>query len=206
MIAMTAAPNQSPETAGKPSDQPVTPPETRTRAQETVPNAEHVADAREPMIATTVTPSQSPETAGKPAASPDRVAVTADQPVRPAPATVPTALSEATVLEHAGDVREAPAVRALPVAGVRPLLERGGTMLARGDIVAARLFYERAAALGSGEAATSLGKTYDPAFLLSIAAAGTTANPGLAASWYRKAATLGDPEAARRLATMTANR
>jgi TPR repeat protein len=100
-------------------------------------------------------------------------------------------------------------------------------MLARGDIVAARLFYERAAALGSAEAATSIGKTYDPAFLVSIGAAGTVtsigktydpaflvsigaagtvANPVLAASWYRNAAELGDPEAARRLATMTAGR
>jgi TPR repeat protein len=105
-----------------------------------------------------------------------------------------------------GDVREAPAVRALPVADVRSLLERGDAMLARGDIVAARLFYERAAANGSAGAATSVGKTYDPFFLVRIAAVGTVANPGLAAAWYRKAAELGDPEAARRLATMKADR
>ena len=131
-------------------------------------------------------------------------AVTAAQPappVRPA-----TAQTEATVREHVGDVHEAPAARALPVADVRPLLARAGAMLALGNIVAARLFYERAAAFGSAEAATSIGKTYDPAFLVSIAAAGTAANPGLAASWYREAAKLGDPEAARRLATMTAGR
>jgi TPR repeat protein len=79
-------------------------------------------------------------------------------------------------------------------------------MLALGNIVAARLFYERAAAFGSAEAATSIGKTYDPAFLVSIAAAGTAANPGLAVSWYREAAKLGDPEAARRLVIMTAAR
>ena len=131
-------------------------------------------------------------------------AVTAAQPALPGrPATAQT---EATVLEHVGDVHEAPAVRALPVADVRPLLERAGAMLALGNIVAARLFYERAAAFGSAEAATSIGKTYDPAFLVSIAAAGTAANPGLAASWYREAAKLGDPEAARRLAIMTAGR
>jgi TPR repeat protein len=77
-------------------------------------------------------------------------------------------------------------------------------MLALGDIVAARLLYERAATLGSAQAATAIGKTYDPGFLTTMGAAGTAANPDLAANWYRKAARLGDPEATRRLATMTA--
>ena len=72
-------------------------------------------------------------------------------------------------------------------------------MLALGDISAARLLYERAAALGSAKAATALGKTYDPAFLASIQVSGLAPNPAAAASWYRKAADLGDTEAADRL-------
>jgi type II secretory pathway predicted ATPase ExeA len=186
----------------KPTDHGATPPaKASATAQETAPDREHVPDAEESAV---VTINPAPQVVV--AVARDRAAVTADQPALPAPATAQTAASEASVPEHVGDVRETPAVRALPVADVRPLLERGGAMLALGDIVAARLLYARAAALGSAEAATSIGKTYDPAFLVSIAAVGTTANPGLAASWYRKAAKLGDLEAAHRLATMTAGR
>jgi TPR repeat protein len=72
-------------------------------------------------------------------------------------------------------------------------------MLALGDISAARLLYERAAALGSAKAATALGKTYDPAFLASIQVSGLAPNAAAAASWYRKGADLGDAEAADRL-------
>jgi TPR repeat protein len=111
-----------------------------------------------------------------------------------------------SIPEHVGDVREAVAVPAFAPVDVGPLLGRGDNLLALGDIAAARLFYERAAALGSAEAATSLGKTYDPDYLRRIGAAGTAANPGLAAGWYRKAARLGDPEAANRLAKMSASR
>ena len=77
-------------------------------------------------------------------------------------------------------------------------------MLALGDISAARLLYERAAALGSAKAATTVGKTYDPAFLASIQVSGLTPNPAAAASWYRKGADLGDAEAADRLTRLTA--
>jgi type II secretory pathway predicted ATPase ExeA len=80
------------------------------------------------------------------------------------------------------------------------LLSRGDTMLALGDISAARLLYQRAAALGSGRAATAVGKTYDPAFLASIRASGIAADRVVAATWYRKGAGLGDLEGADRLA------
>ena len=79
------------------------------------------------------------------------------------------------------------------------LLSRGDAMLALGDISAARLFYERAAALGSAGAATSLGNTYDAAFLASIQAKGIVADQAAAIAWYRKAAALGDTNAQRQL-------
>jgi TPR repeat protein len=72
-------------------------------------------------------------------------------------------------------------------------------MLALGDISAARRFYERAAALGSAAAATALGNTYDASFLASIQAKGIVADQGASIAWYRKAAALGDTEAARQL-------
>jgi TPR repeat protein len=79
------------------------------------------------------------------------------------------------------------------------LLSRGNARLALGDISAARLLYERAAALGSARAATALGNTYDGAFLGSIQAKGIVADQAAAIVWYRKAAALGDTEAVRQL-------
>jgi TPR repeat protein len=82
------------------------------------------------------------------------------------------------------------------------LLTRGDAMLALGDISAARLLYERAAALGSAGAAKALGNTYDAAFLASINAKGIVADEAAAVAWYRKAAALGDTEAIRQLARL----
>ena len=56
------------------------------------------------------------------------------------------------------------------------LMRRGNTAIADGDIIAARMLYERAAALGSAAAATSVGKTYDVEFLLHAGARGIPAD------------------------------
>lgn len=82
------------------------------------------------------------------------------------------------------------------------LLQRGNAALSVGDIMAARLLFERAAGMGSAAAAMALGKTYDITFLLEAGARGMPADQALAASWYRKAADLGDGEAQERLAKM----
>ena len=75
------------------------------------------------------------------------------------------------------------------------LTQRGDAALAVGDIIAARLLYERAAILGSATAATAVGKTYDKDFLLRADTHGIRPDPSEAAAWYRKAAVLGDPQA-----------
>jgi TPR repeat protein len=72
------------------------------------------------------------------------------------------------------------------------LIQRGDAMFALQDVSAARLLYARAAAGGSGTAATAAGKTYDPAF---VAEDHTQADPTAAADWYRRAIALGDHEA-----------
>ncbi|WP_415385938.1 hypothetical protein [Roseomonas sp. BN140053] len=79
---------------------------------------------------------------------------------------------------------------------VAVLLRRGDAMFAAGDISAARLFYERAAAAGSGAAATAMGRSFDPAFLAGIGARGIRPDPRAAATWYRRGAELGQAEAA----------
>jgi type II secretory pathway predicted ATPase ExeA len=87
------------------------------------------------------------------------------------------------------------------------LLRLGDVKLSAGDISAARLLFTRAAGAGSAQAATRMGKTYDPAFLSEIGAIGIAPNIAEAKVWYGRAAALGDAEAAdrlKRLGTTTA--
>jgi TPR repeat protein len=79
------------------------------------------------------------------------------------------------------------------------LLQRGDAALAVGDVIAARLLFERAASLGSISAATAAGKTYDIDFLSRSGVRGIRADPAIAAAWFRKAAERGDTEARARL-------
>jgi hypothetical protein len=72
---------------------------------------------------------------------------------------------------------------------------RGDEMLAIKDISAARKFYEHAANGGRARAATTLAKTYDPAFLTQLGAVGVRPDPVLAEAWYRRAVALGDLDA-----------
>ncbi len=77
-------------------------------------------------------------------------------------------------------------------------------MLAIKDISAARKFYEYAADAGSARAAMAIAMTYDPAFLSQLQVVGLSPDPALSATWYRKAAALGDPNAAARLHALSA--
>ena len=79
------------------------------------------------------------------------------------------------------------------------MIRRADALLQRGDVSAARLLYERAAAAGSGRAATAMGKTFEATFLAAIGVTGMSADPALAAVWYRRALSLGDLEARTRL-------
>jgi TPR repeat protein len=79
------------------------------------------------------------------------------------------------------------------------LLQRGGELFGTGDISAARLVFHRAATSGSAKAMTALGATYDSAFFGKGRTIGIRPDPAIAADWYRKAAAIGDTEAAARL-------
>ena len=83
----------------------------------------------------------------------------------------------------------------VPAPMVAMFVQRGNQRLAEGDISSARLLFERAAAARSGAGAFGLARTYDPVFLTQIRAHGIQADLGLAISWYREAAALGEPEA-----------
>jgi TPR repeat protein len=74
-------------------------------------------------------------------------------------------------------------------------LERGDVYLRAGDIASARLFYERAADAGDGQAALQVGATFDPMFLASVGLRSMPGDPAKALYWYRRALGLGAGEA-----------
>lgn len=112
----------------------------------------------------------------------------ADVQSAPAPATLPAPQQPEVI----------PAPAPLPPELMAAMLKRGDQSLALGDIAAARLLYQRAAEAGNAQAATALGKTYDPKYV----AAGQRPNPARAAAYYRKAITLGDRQATALLADL----
>jgi hypothetical protein len=125
----------------------------------------------------------------------------------PSPIDVPIEASTAVQPDAGAAAQEATPRQALaatptrtqpgspPQAMIGLLTQRGDAALAVGDIIAARLLYERAAAMGSATAATAAGKTYDLDFLLRADTHGIRPDAAAAATWYRRAVALGDPEA-----------
>jgi len=91
-----------------------------------------------------------------------------------------------------------------PLSGVElsVLVARGDSFLTAGDIVSARLFYERAADAGDGPAALRLGVTFDPGFLARTGLRGLPGDLERAKSWYRRARDLGEVAAADRLKSL----
>ena len=79
------------------------------------------------------------------------------------------------------------------------LMTRAKSMLALGDIAAARLLLERAANAQDATAAFMLARTYDPAVLGVRNTRSITPDPVMARDWYRKAASFGSADAQQRL-------
>ncbi len=127
--------------------------------------------------------------------TPPVMSAAAPEPSSPARPEPTPAASQA-----AGQANAAQTAATPPQAMIGLLTQRGDAALAVGDIIAARLLYERAATLGSANAATAAGKTYDIDFLVRADTHGIRPDPVAAAAWYRKAIALGDP-AARTLLT-----
>jgi hypothetical protein len=93
-----------------------------------------------------------------------------------------------------------PAARKLGADELATLLKRAKSLIAIGDIAAARLLLERAADAQEASAALLLAQTYDPAVLGTPDMRSITPDPAMARDWYRKAAQFGSPEAQQRLA------
>ena len=95
----------------------------------------------------------------------------------------------------------APPNRRVDMDEVAGILKRAKTLLAMGDIFAARLLLERAADV-EAEAALMLGTTYDPAVVGNQDMRSITPDPAMARQWYQRAAELGSSDARRRLSQL----
>lgn len=80
------------------------------------------------------------------------------------------------------------------------LMERGEKLTENGDIAGAQLAYLFLAQKGNAEAALALAKLNDPEALAQLGVVGLTGDIDQALHWYRRAAELGNLDAARRLA------
>ena len=78
-------------------------------------------------------------------------------------------------------------------------MARGNGQLSDGNIVAARLFFERAADEGLAEGALAMGATFDPAELARQRVQGTLPDLAAARRWYERARALGSTSAVERL-------
>jgi TPR repeat protein len=76
--------------------------------------------------------------------------------------------------------------------------------LDRGNIFAARKFFERAVEIGLAQSAVALASTYDPNELAKLKVIGMQPDVAAARKWYEKARELGAVEASERLARLGA--
>jgi hypothetical protein len=81
---------------------------------------------------------------------------------------------------------------------------KGVEQLERGNIFAARKFFEHATAAGLAQSAVALASTYDPDELAKIKVVGLQPNIEEARKWYEKARELGAAEASERLRRLDA--
>jgi hypothetical protein len=94
------------------------------------------------------------------------------------------------------------ASRVLDPEEINLFMKQGEQFIAAGDVVTARIVFQRAAEAGDANAAMALGATYDPTVLAKLGAAGLGADVEKARTWYQKAESLGSTEATRRLAIL----
>jgi hypothetical protein len=83
----------------------------------------------------------------------------------------------------------------LSQAEVGALMQQGDALFALGDVASARLFYERAASAGNGQAALRLGNSFDSFFLNKVGMGRVHGDAGMAARWYSQALVLGETDA-----------
>lgn len=160
------------------------------------------ASVAEPSATDSVAP-PAPQSPAEPAAPPPPVTVA---PSAPAPLAVTAAPPASAPLPSPAEAQppgpSAPArpepLRRLASEEIRLHLERGETLLAQGDLAAARLFFERVAEAGDARGAFGLARSYDPSVLSRLPVHGVAGNLAEAERWRRIAASLAPAFAERR--------
>jgi hypothetical protein len=109
-----------------------------------------------------------------------------------------TVLKSQVPAARTGNEAAAPS-KTLDAETLAALMTRARSLLALGDIAAARLLLERAANARDATAAFLLAQTYDPAVLGVRDTRSITPDPVMARDWYRKAASFGSAAAQQRL-------
>jgi hypothetical protein len=194
-------------------------PQSRASPGPVVPSAIDLATGNPPTVGALASPVPSPALKDLPKADagPTHTELPVGQPATPnAPPVIRAADMNATrPATSAGKTEPVLAVQPVrPAATASTSPEqsmaefygkRGDEMLAIKDISAARKYYEYAANAGSASAAMAIARTYDPTFLSQLQVVGLRPDPELTATWYRKAAALGDPNAAAWLYALRAN-
>jgi len=130
--------------------------------------------------------------------TPTREAMSSDRP-KSQQVAKSSAGETVAVLPGTQDPSLSMAVRALDPKEIKLLVEQGERFIAAGDLVTARIVFQRAAEAGDANAAMALAATYDPTVLAKLGVVGFSADVAKARSWYQKAEKLGSPEARRRL-------
>src|SRR5262249_8225351 len=90
-------------------------------------------------------------------------------------------------------------VRAMQPEEIRLLVQQGEKFATDGDIVSARMLFERAAKVGDAPAALALAASYDPIVLARAGVLGIDTDVEKARLWYQKAQNLGSAQALERL-------
>jgi hypothetical protein len=117
-------------------------------------------------------------------------------PAKPGPATAVAGPAPKTGENMPGNAGAKIAVAPrMPDGQLAEFLSRGDVFLRAGDIASARLFYERAADAGDGQAALRMGATFDPTFLASVGLRNVPGDLDRARFWFHRALSLGAREA-----------
>jgi hypothetical protein len=146
-----------------------------------------------PAAAASAQPLAAPPNAAKPEMPKESTPSVAklETPKEPAPDNAPAPDAAAPTAQKP----TAPSEPRLTAAETAALLSRGDSLFGVGDVASARLYYERAAEAGNGDAALRLGETYDPTFLERAKLRAIKGDLKTAAFWYRRAKELGVAEA-----------
>jgi hypothetical protein len=124
--------------------------------------------------------------------------------LQPAPSIERKTTESKTTENIVNTVADAAALRGsanmvLETTDIKAVIDRGTRFFEAGDVVAARLLFNRAAKAGDAAAALAMGTTYDPAVLKSRGISRVAADLEKARSWYEIAGKLGSPEGLSRL-------